>query len=873
MRILNFLKTNNDKQKSIRIKTEIGDKFLNVNLDQTYESLDILSLKIFQKDVYRLFDAEYGIIVGRVLGQGVGIPNCRISVFIPIDEEITPTPTTLEDIKKIEAVALYPYTSVYDKDIEGKVYNLLPKYSKNRNFNGFPDNQYGIGATPKTPVGNFPEKEEVLVNETVAYVYDKYYKYTTITNESGDYILVVPSNRTFTVNVSCDITDIGKFSTIPGLLKLQGYPDNFFNQDGTLINEDLPLESLPNIEIQNIPITVKPLWSQNLENTNVGINRLDFTLNKKIQPFTTVVGNYFTQNKSNWWGDRIIFRALIGLRSLCLNIFGNCQPINSSKWIVIWFALQIKVCVFGNTILNIDWKTNTDVGVLDCNDFRLCLGIKVKYIIPFFNFVFFQTKYCTLRGGKTQYEPWDLRLELSDECTRERALSKLGGDITDGLFLDKHDKGKVDIKIFSIKNTVTDEECNILNNITTNNAAFIDNYSVDSDIELLSDNKHVKYINDGNFVALLETNRKKVITNENGDLVEVPYDNKLGVFTEFRGYFIMTHLDETDNPPTRNRTAKIRLKIPQFFDYNENPITWIWKHFIFNFGEIYSVAQYNKVRYAEKDQNWESTDDDMLKPKTDKGWDEQTNILFTGAFTQEDNLNVPYTTIKNNADVDYTSFYNHITYLGIDASIEGLNNGEYNSDAQGPTPQPPLNRPINIILYTYGETTFVYENQKSGWNMFDNNLLNGNTVKPMKVRINLTLPAEYDVPTENDIWSFGIKAISNDQINRMIFNSTPFDGPNVNYLFNIDNLAPTYQFVSGTDGVIFKFFDIIIPNGNVFYFWKYHELISYDNRSDFTQWTLETVLSNGYNNSSYQTVSIGTLNRPSGHNQYLNPPY
>ena len=88
MKILNFLKTNNDKQKSIRIRTEIGDKFLNVNLDQTYESLDILSLKIFQKDVYRLFDADYGIIVGRVNAQGVGVPNCKVSVFIPVDEEV-----------------------------------------------------------------------------------------------------------------------------------------------------------------------------------------------------------------------------------------------------------------------------------------------------------------------------------------------------------------------------------------------------------------------------------------------------------------------------------------------------------------------------------------------------------------------------------------------------------------------------------------------------------------------------------------------------------------------------------------------------------------------------------------------------------------
>ena len=285
MGIFNFLKSNSEHRKSIRVNTNIGDKFINVKLGQTYESMDILSLKIFQKDLYRLFDADYGIIVGRVLGQGVGVPNAKVSVFIPIDEEDITNPTTLDDIKKIEAAALYPFESVFDKDGNGKVYNLLPKYGRNRNFNGFPDNNYGIGATPKTPVGTFPEKDEILVNETVAYVYDKYLKYTTVTNESGDYILTVPANKSYNVNMSCDITDIGRFSTCAALLKLEGYPDNYFSEDGRTLNDEIPLERLPNIDIQNNSITVKPLWSQNTDNANVGINRLDFNLIKKINNF------------------------------------------------------------------------------------------------------------------------------------------------------------------------------------------------------------------------------------------------------------------------------------------------------------------------------------------------------------------------------------------------------------------------------------------------------------------------------------------------------------------------------------------------------------------------------------------------------------
>ncbi len=619
MNFLNFIKTNNKNHKSVRIKTDIGDKYLNVKLDQTYESLDILSLKVFQKDLYRLFDSDYAIIVGRVNGnQNTGIPNCRISVFIPKDEETITSPTNLEDIKKIQAASLYTYESVFDRDENGKVYNLLPKYSKNRNFNGFPDNDYGIGATPKTPVGTFPEKEEILANDSLVYVYDKYYKYTTVTNESGDYILVVPANKTFTVNMSCDITDIGRFSTIPSLLKLQGYPDNFFKNDNTTINDDLPLQSLPNIDIQNIPITTIPLWSQDSENTEVGINRLDFSLNKKIEPYVTVIGNYFTQNKSSWWGDRISFRLILGLRHFCFRALGR------------------------------NWQWD--------------------YVIPFINIMVFKNRYCTLRGGKAEYDPFDIRFILADTCDAATARGTLGGSVTDSLFLQRHDRGNIDIKVFSIKNTLDENQCDQLNSLGTTNdqnaVNILGQYNTDTDIELLEENKYSKFINNGNFITLIPTNRKKVITNEEGNLIEVPFDSDKGVFTEFRGYFICTHLDEVDNPPTRNRTGKIRLKIPQEFDYRHNPLSWVWKHFKFEFGEVYSVAQYNEVRFANFNQNQEAGDDTFVEPNKTSGFDEQTNIFFTGIIN-EDNENIGYRP-NNNSDIDFTSFYNHITLLGLD---------------------------------------------------------------------------------------------------------------------------------------------------------------------------------------------------------------
>jgi hypothetical protein len=565
MRILNFLNSNNNKQKSIRIKTEIGDKFINVNLDQTYESLDVLSLKIFQKDIYRLFDADYGVIVGRVNSKNVGIPNCRVSVFISIDEDTVTNPTTLEDIKKIEAAAIYPYETVYDKDAQGKIYNLLPKYSKNRNINEFPDNDYGIGATPKTPVGTFPEKEEVLINETVAYVYDKYYKYSTTTNESGDYILIVPSNRTYTVNMSCDITDIGRFSTTPALLKLQGFSSNFFTPDGLKINVDLPLENLPNIDIQNKTITVKPLWSQNTDNINVGINRLDFELIKKIEPFVTVIGNQFTDKYEQYW---------------TYNTVSTCNDGNSPEYI--------------------------------------CLGSKTK--------------------------------------------------------------GNLKTKIFTIKNTVPDSDCDLIN---IGRDRTIKKYDYDTDIELLPSFKYGEYQDgNGNFIYLIICNRNKVISDELGNLISVNDDDEKGVFTSFRGYFYLENDVDYGNVANKDRVGKIALKIPQLEDCEYEIPTeidtinniiistkievldrWIWKHYKFDFGKIYSVAQKLIVECSDISKNNEQTGN-------------QTNILYIvedesefQKITNGGDTSTKRQNINEGVGGKYRNFYNHLKSANISDGV------------------------------------------------------------------------------------------------------------------------------------------------------------------------------------------------------------
>ena len=104
---------------SYRIRTQLGiNKTINVQLDQEFEQLEILSLKIQQEDVYNRNCADYGVLVGRITANnGFGLPNARVSIFIPID--------SVDESNPIIS-SIYPYKSPSDKNEDGYRYNLLP---------------------------------------------------------------------------------------------------------------------------------------------------------------------------------------------------------------------------------------------------------------------------------------------------------------------------------------------------------------------------------------------------------------------------------------------------------------------------------------------------------------------------------------------------------------------------------------------------------------------------------------------------------------------------------------------------------------------------------------------------------------------------
>ena len=269
--------------KSYRIRTTPGEDngYLKVNLDlsQNYDHLEILSLKISQKDEYNSYCAEYGVIAGRVIiNNGFGVPNVRVSVFVPVEDG---------DLNDPVKSAIYPYTEPFpdQKNRNGIRYNVLPS------------NQQKLD---HTPVGTFPKKRQILDDSTTLEIYEKYYKYTTTTNSAGDYILFgVPVGDHY-LHYDMDVSDIGFLSVRPFELIDQGYSDNLF-KDRFKFKSSNNLDSLPQIFSQNLPIRVEPYWCDSLSvGSGLGINRLDISIDSlELVPTAIFMGSIFTDDEKD----------------------------------------------------------------------------------------------------------------------------------------------------------------------------------------------------------------------------------------------------------------------------------------------------------------------------------------------------------------------------------------------------------------------------------------------------------------------------------------------------------------------------------------------------------------------------------------------
>lgn len=288
-----------------RIRTEIGiNKRIDIELEQDFDFLEILSLKIQQEEIYTKSCSGYGVVVGRITANnGFGIPNARVSIFVPI-----------ADIDKSNPLitSIYPYTTPDEKNEDGYRYNLLP---------------YEQSHVGHTPTGTFPSRRDALTNKTAIEIYDKYYKFVVKTNDSGDYMIMGVPLGVSLVFLDLDLSDMGEFSLTPqDLIRMGRATESQVN--GPKFKSSTNLNSLPQIVSLTKSIDVSPLWGDQ-ETCQIAISRCDFDLrdelNIDIQPTGVFMGSMTSTLDQNFINQRCKPRKALG--EMCSLVAGPGQII------------------------------------------------------------------------------------------------------------------------------------------------------------------------------------------------------------------------------------------------------------------------------------------------------------------------------------------------------------------------------------------------------------------------------------------------------------------------------------------------------------------------------------------------------------------
>ena len=292
-------------ENSYRIRTNVGEEpnVINVKLNQTFDTLEILSLKLSQEDTYKLYKSNYGVVVGRVLANGgVGIPNAKVSVFIESEN-------TDNNIEKI----LYPFSSVASRNQKGVRYNLLPDSVDDACYQN---------------VGTFPNKRLVLDNNDVLEVFDKYYKYTTCTNQSGDFMLCNIPVGSQQIHVDVDLSDIGFLSQRPRDMVFKGIPIEMFESPNKF-KQDTNIDNLSQIRSQNIGVYVFPFWGDSSEDDNIAITRCDIQIDYKFEPTCVFMGATVADNEG-YIGKNCGANALHGKMANLITSQGRIEMIRKT---------------------------------------------------------------------------------------------------------------------------------------------------------------------------------------------------------------------------------------------------------------------------------------------------------------------------------------------------------------------------------------------------------------------------------------------------------------------------------------------------------------------------------------------------------------
>lgn len=269
-------------------KDSENHKSIPVSLEQDFNIHNALNLNLSNSGNYNRPCGDRGIIVGRVsINNGFGVANAKVSVFIPI---------SAEDRERPEIIRLYPFELISDTFDNGKPYNLLPRTKQS-------------GVSHK-PVGTFPHITDIQNYPVYKEVYDKYYKYTTTTNEAGDFMLYGVPLGLNNVHMDFDIFDTPSLDvtandlvsnllftdTLPtdnsGIVDPDKIPNfNHLGSGDFEVQTKINHRDMPNIFSEDKLVNVTSFWGDP-DICDIGITRVDFNIDYNFKPTAVFFGSF-----------------------------------------------------------------------------------------------------------------------------------------------------------------------------------------------------------------------------------------------------------------------------------------------------------------------------------------------------------------------------------------------------------------------------------------------------------------------------------------------------------------------------------------------------------------------------------------------------
>lgn len=338
-----------ETSKVYRVRTNVGDSapsVLYIPVNQTYDTFEILSLKLNQSSTYKLYESDYGVLVGRVYANGgFGVPNAKVSIFIEFDGDL--------DIKK---QILYNFTSTSSTNFDGVRYNLLPDY---------------VDDMCHQNVGTFPNKRLVLDNNDVLEIFEKYWKYTTVTNHAGDYMIFGVPSGSQQLHVDVDLSDCGILSQRPRDMMAKGYNATQFESPNKF-KSSTNLNSLAQIIGVDKGVFIYPYWGDTSDGDDkYAITRCDISLDYKFEPYCVFMGSIMSDTGTNAIGKNCSAKHENGKMSDLVAGEGNIEMIRKTiDGKVEEFPIMGNRLIDGNGVwcysipMNLDYMTTDEFGNL-----------------------------------------------------------------------------------------------------------------------------------------------------------------------------------------------------------------------------------------------------------------------------------------------------------------------------------------------------------------------------------------------------------------------------------------------------------------------------------------------------------------------------